>query len=495
MKPLLIGESLTPDTPAGKLLDRMLSRRTDPETSKPLSREDFQILSLPKPALLPYPEEVIEPYATQIIKTLEAGKPGAIIACGDQAFRWFTGEWGVTKLRGYIFETRRGPVIGTYHPEYIRRGKFPYTKPFQQDLLKGLYVVRHGVPKATKHYDLRPSPEAVAGFWNRYQTAGFPLLSWDIETPYSKGQKDEKDDALVTEKFLEDDPSYRIILRISFSYEPFRAITMPWTRPYTDYIKLLLESKGDKLVWNKHFDVPRVGAHGVRTAGRIYDGMDAFHFLEPSLPMGLKSAATYYCPDMHAWKLDSRDQPEWYNAADSDVALRCFLGIRDDLTKQGRWEIFEKHFVDLSGVLGRMSTRGVLVDRAQRALRREEFEDRLGKGVAALQDSIPLALRKKKIFKLTEERLRKEGKWQEERMTQVTVLEPWKEPKVPKPPKVRKVRVKRGASTPEPGPNGLASASPPAPKESSTGAKPKRAKKIKPVMESVALPPRSSMVS
>lgn len=513
----LVGEALGRDEVAtgkpfqggaGKLLDRMLTRRNDPATGVPLKREDFligNVINCRPPdneiTNTPYEEEAIAHCAPYLIKALEIHKPRVIVGLGNQPLRWFTGQWGITKLRGYVFETKWGPFIGTYHPDYIMRGKFPYAKIFQQDILKALYVARHGIPKVPKKYDLRPSPEAVSAFWARYQAAGMPLLSWDIETPYSKGQKDEKDDALVTEKFLEDDPSYKIILRISFSFEPYTAITMPWCRPYTDIIKVMLESKGDKLVWNKHFDVPRVGAHGVRVGGRIYDGMDAFHFLEPSLPMGLKSAATYYCPDMHAWKLDSREQPEWYNAADSDTALRCFLGIRSDLEKEGRWETFERHFVDLSGVLNRMSIRGVLVDRGERKKRREEFEEKLEIQTAALQPQVPITVRKKKVFRSTEEKLRKGGKWKEGMMMEVTVLEPWKEPKPAKPPKLSKspkVRVARPRKEKSQSAPGESESNPllePDLKGLFTEGKPKRKKRIKAVMENAVPPQPSSMVS
>jgi hypothetical protein len=327
------------------------------------------------------------------------------------------------------------------------RGKYPLAKVFQQDILKALYVARHGVPKIKKEYILNPSGADAIAYLERYRAAGFPLLSWDIETPYSKGMKDEKDDGLITEKFIEDDPSYKVILRISFSHEPFKAITMPWVRPYTDIIKQLLESGGDKLVWNKHFDVPRVRAHGINVQGRIYDGMDAFHFYEPSFPMGLKYAATFFCPDMHAWKLDSRDQPEWYNAADSDVALRCFLGTREALIEEGRWKTFERHFVDLSGVLGRMSARGVLVDRAAREDRRREFEEKLEATISSLQPLVPVEVRPKHVFKSSEERLRKGGKWIENGMVKVTVLEPWKEPKVKKEKPLKQPRKARGTKS------------------------------------------------
>lgn len=449
---LLVGEALGKDEVpvgkpfqggAGRVLDRMLSRRIDPGTNHPLNRDDFLIANVvncrpPDNALTktPWEMEAIDRCSPYLIQTLTKHKPKVIVALGNQALRWFTGEWGIEKLRGYIFPTKWGPVIGTYHPAYIMRGKFPLARVFQQDILKAIYVSHHGVPVLKKEYILYPTIQDFISFLNAYKRHGMPLLSWDIETPYSRKQKDNKDEGVITEKFVEDDPSYRIILRISFAWEPGKAITVPWSPPYTTYIKELLELSGDKLLWNKNFDVPRVQSHGIKVGGRIYDGMDAFHFLEPTFPMGLKYAATFFCPDMHAWKLESRDRPEWYNAADSDVALRCFLGTKSQLVDQGRWNTFERHFVDLSMVLRAMSDRGVLVDRDEREAQRLKFEGFLKDEVANLQPMVPDAVRPKKVYKSPKERLVKQNKWVEGSMVEITVQEPFK------PPKEKKVKVK-----------------------------------------------------
>lgn len=452
---LLVGEALGRDEvpsglpfqgAAGKLLDRMLARRKDPETLQALDRKDFWIANVlncrpPDNELTkaPYERIAIAHCSPYLKETIALKKPRAIVAMGNQALRWLTGEWGIDDLRGYVFQTPYGPVIGTYHPAYIMRGKFPYVKVFQQDILKALYVAKYGVPSADKDYSIHPTPNDAWAFVERYKAAGCPLLSFDIETPYSKGIKDDKDSgSSTTDRFVEDDPSYRLILRISFAFEPFKAISMPWVRPYTEVTKALLESGGDKLVWNKHFDVPRLRAQGVRFGGRIIDGMDAFHFLEPSLPMGLKYAATFFCPDMHAWKLDSREKPEWYNAADSDVALRVFLGTKRNLETEGRWDVFVRHCVDLSNVLSRMSSRGVLVDTMERAARRKDFESTLSDLMAKAQIA-PIEVKPKHIFKSSEEKLRKGGKWTNT-MVLVSRIEEVKPPKPPKPPKIKRVK-------------------------------------------------------
>lgn len=452
---LLVGEALgaeeiAPGLPfqgtAGKLLNRMISRTEDPDSGLLLSRDEFLLANViwcrpPENVLsgAPYETAAIEkcsPYLEEVIRTR---KPKCILALGNTALRWLTGQWGIDSLRGYVFDTQWGPVVGTYHPSYIGRGKFPLARVFQMDLQRALKVARGENWALEKHYTLVPSYREAYDFLEQYRLAGCPPLAFDIETPWSKIEKD----TMVGDIAQEDDASYTI-LRISFAFRPGEAITFPWCAPFISVAAALLAEGGDKLVWNRHFDVPRLAAQGIEFGGPIIDGMDAWHFLEPSFPMGLKYCATFFCPDMHAWKLESQNRPEWYSCADSDVLLRCFNGIRERLEKAGKWGIFQKHFVDLSQVLGKMSKRGVAVDPVQRKARYEEFLEKYETIVRRVQPLVPIEIKKRKIYKKTREWLEERGKWDESRILPVSVLE-WK--RKPKPPKEKKPRKKKEPST------------------------------------------------
>ncbi len=407
-----------------KLLSRMIYRAEDPDTRLPLKESDFPILRMkegdaPTAAILTY-------------------KPKSILALGDLPFETLTGSHGVTSLRGYVFPTRFGPVVGSYAPEYIRMGKLPLADVFRMDLRRAISTARHGIPTFAKAYTLNPTYKEVFSYLENYRAAGRPPLAFDIETPWSKIDKD----SILGDPSIEDDASYTI-LRISFSFAPGKAITFPWSHPYIGVAKLLLSDPGDKLVWNQHFDVPRLSAAGCTFGGPIYDGMDAWHFLEPSLPMGLKYCATFFCPDMHAWKLESREQPEWYSCADSDVLLRCFSAIRGELEKQGRWGIFKRHFVDLTQVLRKMSSRGVLVDPVMRAKKFEEFEEKFERLKGEMQPLVPLDIKKKKIYKKPLEWLQKKGVWTPETSTNFIELTSLVWTRKEKPPKEKKERKRR----------------------------------------------------
>ncbi len=404
----------------GHLFNRMVTRTHDEVLGRALKRDDFLLANIvncqPPGNILTgasYEHSAIDHCATYLQKIINGFKPKAILTMGNQPLRWFTDKWGIDTLRGYIFETMYGPVIPTYHPSYIMRGNFELARVWQLDLQKALHVARKGIPSLPKKYITRPSLMDAQAFYYQYAKEGFPLLSFDIETPYAKMFKDEGMDPV-----LEDDASYQV-LRISFAFEEGKAISVPFDATFKPFVRQMLATGGPKLAWNCPFDVPRLRFNGCPVEGRIYDGMVAFHFLEPSLPMGLKYAATFYCPDMPAWKLMSREQPEWYNAADSDVALRVFNRVKEALIKDGRWEVFERHCVDLLQRLEKCSSRGINVDRERRKIVRDDFIKRFEETLTKIQPLIPLSLKPKQVFKLSEERLRKEGKWEEGSMVQV----------------------------------------------------------------------------
>lgn len=375
---------------SGQTWDRLVSRTTDPVLGK-LTRDHFKIHNViscrPPDNLLvkaPYESAAIEHCRRYLEETLRDFRPKAILTLGNVPLRWFTGQWGIEQLRGYIFETPWGPVIPTYHPSYIQRGKWQLARVTQLDILKALEVSRKG-SKAFFHdkdYTISPGYGQVVDFLSRWRAAGRPPLAFDIETPHS-------DQAAKAEDMVfEDDASYTILM-CSLAFEPFKAISIPWIEPFITLLKAAFAEDAQFLVWNAKFDVPRLMASGVHFGGEVIDVMLAWHWLEPALPMGLKYVATFFCPDMGAWKLAMHQNFQWYNAADSDVLLRVFLGTRERLAAQGRWKTFLRHFVEYNKILLRMSERGITVDHERRAAAREHFGERLEGVVSTAQQLAP----------------------------------------------------------------------------------------------------------
>lgn len=430
---LLVGEALGADEvpegrqflgAAGRTLNRIIEQCIDPLTGETLKREDFKTYNViqcrpPDNVLVkaPYEFDAIQHCRPNLERVIREFAPRAIVPLGNTAFRWFTGNTGIDALRGYVYDTKWGPVIPTYHPSYIQRGFWRLARVVQLDILKALRVAREGPScfKKEKNYVLHPSPGEALSFLEEYRKEGEPPLAFDIETPYGGLSKDELMGEGIT---TEDDPSYTIE-RISFSFKPYEAITVPWSPPYIDFAKSILSHRGMKLVWNEAFDVPRLMANGISFGGPVCDVMHAWHFLEPSLPMGLKYVSTFLCPDMPAWKLMSREEPEWYSAADSDTLLRCYIHIKKDLEKQGRWAQFERHFLSLKTLLNKMTNRGITVDQERRAHEHAKLLDKYNIAFRELQTRVPIEVcpvHPKKGFKKDREGLEKLGSWEEGKM-------------------------------------------------------------------------------
>jgi len=170
-------EEATRGTPlvgkAGRVWDRIVSRSFDPELKRYLERDDLihgnTINCRPPNNVLvgaPYEKGAIDACRPYLLETLQRFKPKAILTLGNSPLRWFTGQWGIEKLRGYIFDTEWGPVIPTYHPSYIQRGKWHLARVVEADLLKALKVARHGrdVFDVPKRYLARPTVEEAYNF-------------------------------------------------------------------------------------------------------------------------------------------------------------------------------------------------------------------------------------------------------------------------------------------------------------------------------------------
>ena len=425
----------------------MISRTKDPLTLQSLRKEDFVVGSVlycrPPggfPPTGPMGEEALANCRAYWSEWIKENKPRAILALGNVAFQALTGEWGIDKLRGYEFRTPYGKVVGSYAPSYIRMGKFSHARVFMSDLLKAMAIASGKDFSIQKHYTLTPSVYDMERYKDSYFKAGCPPLAFDIETPYASVLKDEAINTDIEDITIEDDASYTII-RASFSFKRGEAISFPWIPPFIDYAKEMLSSKGEKMVWNGNFDIPRLAYNNVPVRGRIIDSMHAWHFLEPSLPMGLKFAATFSCPDMGAWKLESSSRPEFYSAADSDVLWRTHFYIVDALKAQGRWDIFSRHCVDLLQVLNQMSLIGVRTDGEKRKWKKRAFDRLYGWNLKSIQKHIPLELKPKKVYKKTEEQLRKMGAWVEGAMVTVVNMEKPPKPKKIKPVKEKKVKI------------------------------------------------------
>lgn len=348
------GRPLYPWAPAGGCFTRLIRRMGQ-------SPEQFRltntILQRPPGNRLEgteYEAEAIATWRPYLQQEIERFKPKCILALGNVALKALTAYGGekstISHVRGYVLRSNYDTwLISTFHPSYIVQGGSDDSGVWIHDASRALTIARDGFDRSPTNYLCAPSLREW-NEWVRQYDASHHHLAWDIETPES-GKLDE-------EEREDEDISYNII-RASFCYEQGRAASVPWQYPYLDGIKHLLASKGIKLTWNgRLFDVPRVKANGCSVGGREHDLMWCWHYLQPSLRRALSFVAPFYC-DVEPWKQLNDSEPEYYSAKDADVTWRIGQGLMAQMKKQGTWNRYEAHVVDVSEVLTKMSENGL----------------------------------------------------------------------------------------------------------------------------------------
>lgn len=435
--------------PSGDLLNRIISRSLDRSTGVKLEREDFFLFNVvpyrpPNNELTDawYEGVALAHYRDHLLEVIETLKPRAIVALGNQAFRALTGFWGLDKSRGYIYEGPGGiPVVPTYHPSFLLRGKMSWAWVVSRDIEKAVSVANGGWKPTPVSYTLDPALSEAQAFFRAYlEDPNAYTLAFDIETPYSESLDEDEREEEVQAK---EDPSYQII-RISFAFEEGKAISFPWVGAYADLGREVLRSCVRGVVWNESFDVPRLEANNAPVSGEIIDAMIAFHFWHPSLRYNLAFASSLLTT-LPPWKHLSNTDPAFYSAVDSDALLKCYNKTRSMLEASRRWEGFQKYVVDLGPVLKRMSKRGVLVHPERREKARVSFGEKMEEVAKRLQALVPRDLKPKKIFKISKERLEKKFGPVEEGPSWCVIEDgtPEPPPKPPKPPKEKKPRKPR----------------------------------------------------
>jgi uracil-DNA glycosylase family 4 len=246
-----------------------------------------------------------------------------ILALGAVAFRTITGlagkKLGISECRGYVFRNDgfNVPIVGSYHPAHIRRGKLAYTDYLVHDLRKAIAVANGSykswctAEKYPHKYQLYPTIDEAKSYF--YQVKDNPQLdlAYDIETPHSaEAEEDERDEITGNE-----------ILSIQFSLGRGKGIYMPWQGNFIKIAQAILRRENRKLCFNGwHFDNPKLYANNCQIFGKIVDLMWKFHYLKPDLEMGLQKVASI-CDFPFIWKHFASDErmQRFYGCVDVDV--------------------------------------------------------------------------------------------------------------------------------------------------------------------------------
>lgn len=295
-----------------------------------------------------YRDESICQPTTKVIVTLgsvatrallDRGKGAAIEDLHGTVHRWqnpYTGAWTW--------------VVPTYHPSHLQRGAHNLIGTVLFDLLLAHEVAADGWAQ-DPGVIVEDPPLDWFTLWVDGVVAGHraaPGSFWvtnDIETPDKAGGKSEGE-------LGPDDASYQI-LRQNFSCNPDEGVTVPYVGGYIEQCERLFRAANEIpdrplpfLYWNEDYDRRRNAAAGHTLPEVSYDGMEMAHLLQSDVPRGLGHWAPYYSK-FGAWKHLAASRPAYYGGVDGLQNQRTVYGAAADLVKQGQWDVYLRHRVQV----------------------------------------------------------------------------------------------------------------------------------------------------
>ena len=387
---------------AGAMLSRILGRTR-------LRRQDFKIWNCiacrpPNNYLVgaPYEEMALDHCRQYFHGVLKKMKPKVIVPMGNVALRTTTGLYGIEDKRGYVYdqvypqlnvlpelvreaELGKAYIVPTVHPSYVMQGNQKWIGVVARDLTRAIDVSFHGYSEPPCTYVQYPDTHAIEKFIAEARAAvsAGAWMTADIETPYSHATtEDEYGEITDTE-----------ILRISFAFNAYHAITIPWHNHFIHLIQELLNIPTPYMCfWNADFDVPRIKSKGLTIRPKILDSMYMWHFLQSDLPKGLGFVSTFYT-DLKEWKSKSDEFPEFYSCRDADAQIQCTYGIRDNLKRQNRFQRFLSDHTELHPILTDMGRSGVMIDVKKRDDFKKAIENEKEVLDERIQSAVPYELR------------------------------------------------------------------------------------------------------
>lgn len=330
-----------------------------------------------------------------------------LIFFGEDLLCAYTGETDLFRWQGRKTEVEIGtktyPAVfmqkpSLLLPQHANKDEEPKSQLYHRpSRFQGIWV--HWVQRALQgnfpqnqktHYLVDPAFSVWEQWVEAALNSNFPI-SCDIETAYKVKIKDE-------EEFEETELKTGAILRISFSWKPFHAVSVPYAQPYLSGISKILQN-AKETIWHNgaNFDVPRLRKENHTIPGIVYDCQDAWHLLESQLPKGLEFVSIEYTP-FEPWKHLNNSDFGFYSCRDADAALQNFIGVKKDLEHFGMWHLFLEDSVELMPMLEKAGRKGNAIDEEfSKNLKRilESEKSRLNQEV---QQYVPIELLPRKRF-------------------------------------------------------------------------------------------------
>lgn len=302
-----------------------------------------------------------------------------VLAFGDEALKAYVGVRGMKSNHGYVHHTDAGPVIATFHPQFLVEGNAKLTPAVEMAISKAILLDQHLYAEDVLDLRLNPSAAEVSKLLHSQKS-----LMVDIETPYADDDEEP-----------ENDPSYTIE-RVGVSWAPGKALSVPWTPPYTEILRHAFSLSRELQFWNKYFDWPRLKASGVKSEARIVDAQEAWHFLQSDMPKALGFVAPFFV-NTASWKHMGADKPEFYNVKDTATQSLIYARTRRALEQRGSLGAFDRHCIEAGQLLSRMGFIGV--DASRQATFMDGLRESLRESDDQLQTFIPEECKPVKVYK------------------------------------------------------------------------------------------------
>ena len=304
--------------PAGFRLERMVQMLG-------ANRQDFLLTNTVwhQPPGNREPSEVeVEAYRDRWEGAIKAAHIKVVVPLGNVPLRAVLGHWGIQGRRGYLewSNTLACWVLPTVHPSFIMRGNANWTAAWVRDVGEAVRIAREGPPRLPERVlTLDPPPDVAQAWGDAWEAAGRPPLAVDIETP------DKSDDEEENELQARGEVG-GTIYRVGFAYRSQHVtygLSIPWGSSYTGLAQQLLGHADTALVWNRHFDIPRLRAHGV-IAPLWHDVQELWHVLHTDLKKSLEFVAPFLVPAQPYWKDQAWQRPAYYNAVDAALTVEGY---------------------------------------------------------------------------------------------------------------------------------------------------------------------------
>lgn len=273
-------------------------------------------------------------------------QPKAILALGNVPLKVLSGLSGkkksVTSLRGYVLEAKAYglPMIATYHPAYIARGKKNLIGIMYEDFAKALKLAKGELVEGRDYYFdpqrdyknsycLTSTDEEIYKVWKTLKDNPTLPMAFDIETSDSLKQDNEDEIEQATLQITQ--------FQVSIGKGHALVIDASIDKFLPTIANFMNGLANPKLSWNGwRFDCPVLEANGVTTKEPHYDLMTAFHHWNPDIPAGLQFAASLFGFPF-SWKHLAGEDLAFYGACDVDALHWIYEPLKAQMIKEGIW--------------------------------------------------------------------------------------------------------------------------------------------------------------